>query len=126
MALDRFIPNRSAMDFDFAHYMLNGGMCPERILVVSELLDEFYLNLLDWSSSNIVAIALGNSVYLWNAANGATSALVVIDEEIGHVTSVRWAPDGVHLAVGLSNSHIQLLDPSSCRMLLAWILYHGQ
>lgn len=23
--LDRFIPNRSAMDFDFAHYMLTGG-----------------------------------------------------------------------------------------------------
>ncbi|XP_059650375.1 cell division cycle 20.2, cofactor of APC complex-like [Cornus florida] len=148
--LDKFIPNQSAMDFDFAHYMLNGGMVrkesqtpcspakeayrkrilafknksrryipqsPERILVASELLDEFYLNLLDWSSSNIVAIAFGNSVYLWNAANGATSALVVIDEEIGHVTSVRWAPDGVHLAVGLSNSHIQLLDPSSCRML---------
>ena len=25
LQLDRFIPNRSAMDFDFAHYMLNGG-----------------------------------------------------------------------------------------------------
>ncbi|KAF3642130.1 hypothetical protein FXO38_21282 [Capsicum annuum] len=25
MQLDRFIPNRSAMDFDYAHYMLSGG-----------------------------------------------------------------------------------------------------
>jgi len=32
---------------------------PERILDAPELVDDYYLNLLDWSSSNTVAIALG-------------------------------------------------------------------
>lgn len=80
-------------------------------------MDDFYLNLLDWGSGNILAIALGNSVYLWDASNGSTTELVTIDEEIGPVTSIRWAPDGRHLAVGLNNSHVQLWDSlASCKV----------
>ncbi|XP_021802327.1 cell division cycle 20.1, cofactor of APC complex-like [Prunus avium] len=41
---------------------------PERTLDGPGIVDNFYLNLLDWSSSNILAIALGNSVYLWQSS----------------------------------------------------------
>ncbi|XP_042484841.1 cell division cycle 20.1, cofactor of APC complex-like [Macadamia integrifolia] len=182
--LDRFIPNRSAMDFDFARYMLTDGriekeptglispsreayrkqlkeifnmnrtrilafknkppspvkgllsesissvqqskpvkprrhisQSSERTLDAPELVDDYYLNLLDWGSANVLAIALGNTVYLWNASDGSTSELVTIDDENGPVTSVRWAPDGRHIAVGLNNSEIQLWDSSSDRQL---------
>jgi cell division cycle protein 20 (cofactor of APC complex) len=89
----------------------------DRTLDAPELLDDFYLNLLDWGSSNVLAIALGNSVYLWDASNGSSSELLSIDDEIGPVTSVRWAPDGRHLAVGLNNSHVQLWDSVVIRLL---------
>ena len=49
---------------------------PERILDAPELLDDYYLNLLDWSSTNQVAICLGSSVYVWNAASGDVSELM--------------------------------------------------
>lgn len=39
----------------------------ERILDAPDLSDDFYLNLLDWSARNTLAVALGQSVYLWNA-----------------------------------------------------------
>lgn len=81
-----------------------------------DLLDDFYLNLLDWGCSNILAVALGNSVYLWYAVDGSTSELLAIDDEIGPVTSVRWAPDGRHIAVGLNNSDVQLWDSSTSRL----------
>ena len=42
-------------------------------------MDGFYLNLLDWSSSNVLAIALGNIVYLWDASDGSTSELVTVE-----------------------------------------------
>ncbi|MBA0858570.1 hypothetical protein Goshw_028143 [Gossypium schwendimanii] len=35
----------------------------ERTLDAPDLMDDFYLNLLDWGSSNVLAIALGNTVY---------------------------------------------------------------
>ncbi|KAL3630782.1 hypothetical protein CASFOL_023766 [Castilleja foliolosa] len=182
--LDRFIPNRSAMDFDFAHYMLTGGkkgkenpvisspsreayrkqlaetfnmnrtrilvfknkpptpveaipgefsssvhhlkpvkprrhipQTSERTLDAPEILDDFYLNILDWGSSNVLSIALGCTVYLWDASDGSTSELVTIDEESGPVTSVKWAPDGRHIAVGLNNNEVQLWDSTSKKML---------
>ncbi|CAL9228117.1 unnamed protein product, partial [Arabidopsis halleri] len=54
-----------------------------------------------------LAIALGHTVYLWDASTGVT-----IDEEKG---PVNWAPDGRHVAVGLNNSQVQLWDSASDR-----------
>jgi len=81
-----------------------------------DILDDFYLNLLDWGISNVLSIALQNTVYLWNADDSSTAELVTVDEEDGPVTSVAWAPDGRHLAIGLNNSHVQLWDSHSSRM----------
>ncbi|XP_076946815.1 cell division cycle 20.2, cofactor of APC complex-like [Bidens hawaiensis] len=176
--LDRFIPNRSAMDFDYAHYMLTfkgkenpiAGTSPykeayrkqlaeslninrtrilafrnkpptptqalqtdwssiqqakarryiprtsERTLDAPNMQDDYYLNLLDWGSANVLAIALGHTVYLWNAADGNASVLVTVDDEAGPVTSVKWAPDGHHISVGLNSSDVQLWD-STCNEL---------
>ena len=38
--------------------------------------DDYYLNLLDWSKSNILAVALRQFVFLWNASTGATQKLL--------------------------------------------------
>jgi cell division cycle protein 20 (cofactor of APC complex) len=92
----------------------------ERTLDAPDLVDDYYLNLLDWGSSNVLSIALGNTIYLWDAANGSTSELVTIDEENGPVTSVSWAPDGRHIAVGLNSSTVQLWDSSSNRMVCTY------
>lgn len=40
---------------------------PFKVLDAPELQDDFYLNLLDWSSLNLLAVGLGSAVYLWNA-----------------------------------------------------------
>jgi cell division cycle protein 20 (cofactor of APC complex) len=89
----------------------------ERTLDAPDLVDDYYLNLMDWGSCNVLAIALGNTVYLWDASNGSTSELVTIDDENGPVTSVSWAPDGQHIAIGLNNSEVQLWDSTANRQL---------
>ncbi|KAM7270430.1 hypothetical protein ACFE04_029644 [Oxalis oulophora] len=197
--LDRFIPNRSAMDFDYAHYMLtttttettrrikenpslpNHNHSPhhhhpsayqtllahafnmnhnrrilafknkpptpldpfpshfysasshdyhrsnsnkrrryipqssERTLDAPDIVDDFYMNVLDWGCNNMLAIALDNTVYLWNASNGSTSELVTVNNEDGPVTSLSWAPDGTHIAISLNNSSVQLWDSAHMR-----------
>lgn len=87
-----------------------------------DIIDDFYLNLLDWGSNNVLAIALENTVFLWNASDGMTSELVTLDEEDGPVTSVSWAVDGRHIAVGLNNSHVQLWDCVSSRQVCCYFL----
>ncbi|XP_040961337.1 cell division cycle 20.2, cofactor of APC complex-like [Gossypium hirsutum] len=57
----------------------------ERTLGAPDLVDDFDLNLLEWRSSNVLAIALGNTVYLWDALDNSTSELVTVDDENGPV-----------------------------------------
>lgn len=40
---------------------------PYKVLDAPALSDDFYLNLVDWSQQNMLAVALGSSVYVWNA-----------------------------------------------------------
>lgn len=86
---------------------------PERILDAPELVDDYYLNLLDWSCNNVLAVALGTTVYLWDAESGAISQLMQTNEEDDYVTSVAWAADGNHIGVGINTTEVQIWD--SCK-----------
>jgi cell division cycle protein 20 (cofactor of APC complex) len=85
---------------------------PERILDAPDLKDDYYLNLLDWSAQNVLAVALGPTVYLWNATDGSINELLTLEnEDVDYVSSVSWVPgDGNFLAVGGSDSVVQLWD----------------
>jgi cell division cycle protein 20 (cofactor of APC complex) len=85
---------------------------PERILDAPDLKDDYYLNLIDWSAQNVLAVALGPTVYLWNATDGSINELLTLEnEDVDYVSSVSWVPgDGNFLAVGGSDSVVQLWD----------------
>lgn len=87
---------------------------PYKVLDAPALQDDFYLNLVDWSSHNVLAVGLGNCVYLWNACSSKVTKLcdLGIDDS---VCSVGWAQRGTHLAVGTSNGKVQIWDASRCR-----------
>ncbi|KAG0617835.1 hypothetical protein M758_4G018700 [Ceratodon purpureus] len=86
---------------------------PDRILDAPEIVDDYYLNLLDWSSKNVVAVALGATVYLWHAETGAIEQLLRTTIEDDYISSVSWAEDGRTIAVGFNNHEVQLWD--ACR-----------
>jgi cell division cycle protein 20 (cofactor of APC complex) len=89
----------------------------EKILDAPETVDDFYLNLLDWSSQNVVAISLGNTVYLWDAATGGIKELVKTETPSNIITSVSWTKDGGHLAVGTDDGIVSLWDVNEGRAL---------
>lgn len=39
---------------------------PFKVLDAPALQDDFYLNLIDWSQQNFLAVGLASNVYLWN------------------------------------------------------------
>jgi cell division cycle protein 20 (cofactor of APC complex) len=87
---------------------------PDRILDAPELIDDYYLNLIDWGTSNQVAVALGSTVYLWNADTGDINQLCQTnpDDEDDYITSVSWGADGKHIAVGTNSAEVQIWDAS--------------
>ncbi|CAI9095149.1 OLC1v1031028C1 [Oldenlandia corymbosa var. corymbosa] len=78
--------------------------------------DDFYSQLIDWSIDNVIAIALGNTVYLLNLYCNSVTKLADFEEEVGPVKSVSWAPYGKYVAIGLKRSLVQLCDAESCRL----------
>ena len=72
---------------------------PYKVLDAPNLADDYYLNLVDWSSNNNVAVALESSVFLWSAHTSKVTKLCDLE---GHdlVTSITWAVRGSQIAVG--------------------------
>lgn len=88
---------------------------PYRVLDAPNLKDDFYLNLVDWSASNMVAVGLGSCVYLWNAGNGSVTKLCDLStDSVRHgdemIASVTWSARGTHLAVGTLTGVVQVWD----------------
>lgn len=82
---------------------------PYKILEAPGLLDDFYLNLLDWSSRNDIAVGLDNSVYLWCANKTQMVNLFSYGEE-KYVSSIIWNQSGTELAVGNSEGVVEIWD----------------
>jgi cell division cycle 20, cofactor of APC complex len=93
---------------------------PSRVLDAPGLMDDYYLNLLSWSDSNVLAVALQDTVYLWNAQSGDITELCHFDGDgaNSHISSVSWVQQGgAHLAVGCSNGATQLWDVHAVKQL---------
>ncbi|KAL2419928.1 WD repeat-containing protein slp1 [Exophiala dermatitidis] len=82
---------------------------PERVLDAPGLVDDYYLNLLDWSSGNQVAIGLERNVYVWSADSGTVSCLLETSPDT-YISSVKWSGDGAYVGVGLGSGEVQIWD----------------
>ena len=109
---------------------------PDSVLDAPELLLDFYVNILDWSSQGMVsshsplrvcvlvrvmplrrvasggvqlAIALGPVLYLWDKRTGDVTALHEFDDSLD-VTAVKWNAGGNLLAVGMSDTTVLIFD----------------
>ncbi|KAJ2784801.1 substrate-specific activator of APC-dependent proteolysis [Coemansia javaensis] len=83
---------------------------PVKVLDAPGIRDDYYLNLIDWSSSNRIAVALDHEVYVWDARSGQTNRLCEAGTDGDCVTSVGWAENGRHLAIGLHSGAVQIWD----------------
>lgn len=90
---------------------------PEKILDAPNLLEDFYLNLVDWGSNNTLAVALAESVYLWNAETGDIDQLCSISAYDDCITSVAWIPSGNYLAVGTNHHEVQIWDAEAMKLM---------
>ncbi|KAG1711405.1 hypothetical protein DVH05_008658 [Phytophthora capsici] len=85
---------------------------PFKVLDAPSLQDDFYLNLVDWSATNVVAVGLSSCVYLWSACTSKVSMLCDLGPN-DSVTSVSWSQRGTHLSVGTNSGEVQIWDVSA-------------
>ena len=87
---------------------------PFKVLDAPALADDFYLNLVDWSSQNILAVGLGACVYLWSASTSKVTTLCDLGPQ-DCVCSVSWTQRGTYLAVGTNQGEVQIWDVTKSR-----------
>ncbi|KAM0717650.1 hypothetical protein Q7P37_007502 [Cladosporium fusiforme] len=88
---------------------------PYKVLDAPELADDFYLNLVDWGPNDVLAVGLGESVYLWSRESGQVDLLCKLEGD--SVTSVSWIQRGSHLAIGTSKGLLMIYDTVTNRKL---------
>lgn len=88
---------------------------PYKVLDAPDLADDFYLNLVDWGSANVLGVGLGSSVYMWNAQTSRVNKLCTLEDDT--VTSVSWIQKGTHIAIGTGKGLVQIWDAEKSRRL---------
>ncbi|ORY92700.1 WD40-repeat-containing domain protein [Leucosporidium creatinivorum] len=85
---------------------------PFKVLDAPQLADDYYLNLVDWSSTNILAVGLGADVYLWSAVTSQVTKLcdLAAHSPPDFVTSLSWIGKGNQLAVGTKLGKVHIYD----------------
>ncbi|KAF8161621.1 WD40-repeat-containing domain protein [Crassisporium funariophilum] len=99
---------------------------PYRVLDAPELADDFYLNLVDWSSTNVLGVGLGSCVYLWTAHNAAVSKLCDLAPSHDTVSSVSWVQKGSTLAVGTLAGRLHIYDAQTLQLQRTYPQAHTQ
>ena len=89
---------------------------PFKVLDAPALQDDFYLNLVDWSAHNVLAVGLGSCVYLWSACTSRVTKLCDLAPS-DSVCSVAWTQRGTFLAVGTNTGDVQIWDAHKCKLI---------
>ncbi|TXT15821.1 hypothetical protein VHUM_00324 [Vanrija humicola] len=95
---------------------------PFKVLDAPDLADDFYLNLVSWSQSNILAVGLNSCVYLWSAQNSRVTKLCEMtgsgvdgDDCLDTITGLEWTNKGSTLAIGTSHGSVEIWDAEYCK-----------
>jgi len=81
---------------------------PFRVLDAPSVMNDYYLNVLDWSAEEIVALGLCDHLYAWNARTKSVSHVSTAAEN-NYVSGVSFSSTGL-LAVGMSDGNIEIFD----------------
>jgi len=99
------------IDFSKTLFKLNRKISkvPFKVLDAPALQDDFYLNLIDWNSDNILSVGLASCIYLWSAFTSKVTKLCDLGIN-DSVTSVIWSNHSPLLSVGTNTGEVQIWD----------------
>lgn len=98
---------------------------PYKILDAPNLQDDFYLNLLDWSDRNQIAVALDSSVYLWSGCSSDITRLYSTTQINDYICSLSFC-DHNKMAVGNSQGQVRLFDITKKKKISCFEGHYGR
>ncbi|KIY46122.1 WD40 repeat-like protein [Fistulina hepatica ATCC 64428] len=99
---------------------------PFRVLDAPSLMEDFYLNILDWSATNVLAVGLEDAVYLWRGDDASVTKLCDFTACADSIASVSWVQKGSTLAVGTLSGRLHLYDGDTLRIVRTYDSAHDE
>ena len=90
-----------------------------QILDAPKLPDDFYMNLIDWSAQNMLAVGLGSSVFLWNAVNSNVRLSCFLS--FLPCTTINFLCMGIKLGLVHPSIHPPLQAPVTAVLRTGWL-----
>ena len=82
---------------------------PYKILDAPNLMDDFYLNLLDWSAKNLIAVGLANELYTLLPSTNKTQIIDKLPPS-NYFCSVSFTHEGDYLSMGTNEGEVKIFD----------------
>ena len=95
-----------------------------KILDAPGIEDDYYLNLLDWSNLNMLAISRNGVVYQQNTETGETYSINLPQEYQDNTSSLAWNQHGWLIGLGMKNSAVLIYDVESQKLVREIANYH--
>jgi cell division cycle 20-like protein 1 (cofactor of APC complex) len=95
------------------------------VLDAPGLLDDFYMNVLDWGSSNLMAVGLSGDLYVWNGGTAAVAKITGYPDGV-NICAVKWAGRGQHLAVATSAGVVDVWDVPARKVVRSYSNHVGK
>lgn len=79
-------------------------------VATKDLDDNFYTQLVDWSSKNIIGVGLGSKAYRWNVKTKDVTPVYDLTVYGDKVTSVAWSKQGNMFSIGTDRGEMWVND----------------
>ena len=106
----------NSKNYNFYNFPRKKNIKPYKELSVPNIIDDYYLNLLDWSSKDQIAVGNSTSVFLWNISKTQYEILMKYSTpnnnylSQNYITSLIFSEDGEKIAVGNFYGYVELYD----------------
>lgn len=82
-----------------------------KVLDAPGLIDDFYQDILDWSTKDIIAIALQGSIYFWSNKETENNVMKISEAPDNSIySSLKWNSTGQFLSAGTSSGLLEIFD----------------
>ena len=81
-----------------------------KILDAPGIIDDFHMNILDWSKKNVIGISLSNNVYLFEKIKNKNKVSNLVELKDNFYTSIKFNPSGNLLACGDKEGNLDIYN----------------
>eukprot|EP00834_Sanchytrium_tribonematis_P000922 NODE_19_length_47148_cov_1.447810.p13 type:complete len:339 gc:universal NODE_19_length_47148_cov_1.447810:26864-25848(-) len=90
---------------------LRHSKVPIKQYQLEDIMDDYYLNVLDWSPQGLIGIGLSSNLYILNPGNDLNYKFYSLEND--HITSMRYNPTGSIMGIGTHQGKLEYKDLSS-------------